>query len=260
MMGGVMTGNGGLYMLPKAGGDALLLAADHRGAAYTDLALDADGNIIVGTSDGRLMRVSMFGGAETELMSGAPEIVSVAADATHVYFAHAKGSVMSIDYQGQNATLLAQPGSAVRVLSLAGDSLYAAYDVSKTGGLLRIHTADGTTETVASTGGGLSGLSVVSDVAYLSSQAGLVFSTKVTGGAVSEVAKAQPSARGVLADAASVYWLSAGDANLWRASHDGLSSAPIAQVPAAVSSPRALVTDDAAIYVLADAEVVRVEK
>ncbi len=259
-MGGVLTQNGGLYMVPKAGGEALLLAADHRGASYTDLALDANGDVVIGTSDGRIMRVPMFGGAETEIMSGAPEIVSIATDATHVYFAHAKGSVLAVDYAGHAPALLATPGSSVRAMTVAGDSLYVAYEAGKTGGLLRIHTADQRTETVAHTGFGLSGLSVMNDVAYLSNHAGDVLSTKVTGGATSHIATQQPSPCGVLADSSNVFWLSVTGANLWHASHDGKTQAPIAEVAKAVASPHALAADDAAIYVLADSEVVRVEK
>jgi hypothetical protein len=260
MMGGVLTQNGGLFMLPKTGGQPLLLAADHRGASYTDLALDANGDIVVGTSDGRLMRVSMFGGPETEIMSGAPEVLSVATDASHIYFAHAKGSVLSVDYQGKNATLLASPGESIRAMTLAGDSLYVAYEAGKVGGLLRIHTADQKTETVTQTGLGLTGLSVLNDVAYLSNQSGQVLTTSVAGGALTQIAKAQPSPYGVLADSSNVFWLSVSGANLWHASHDGKTQAPIAQVKQAVASAHALAADDAAIYVLAESEVVRVEK
>lgn len=260
MMGGVLTQNGGLFMIPKAGGESLLLAADHRGASYTDLALDADGNIVVGTSDGRIVRVPMFGGAETEVMNGAPEIVSIATDVHHIYFAHAKGSVMAVDYAGHAPALLATPGSSVRAMTIAGDSLYVAYESGKTGGLLRIHTADQTTETVAHTGVGLSGLSVLNDVAYLSNHAGDVLATNVTGGGTSQIAKQQPSPFGVLADSSNVFWLSVTGANLWHASHDGKTQAPIAVVAKAVASPHALAVDESAIYVLADSEVVRVEK
>lgn len=260
MMGGVLTTNGALYMLPKAGGEALLLAADHRGASYTDLALDANGDIVIGTSDGRIMRVPMFGGAETELMNGAPEIVSIATDATHVYFAHAKGSVLSIDYAGHAPALLATPGNSIRAMTVAGDSLYVAYDAGKTGGLVRIHTADQSMTTVAATGVGLSGLSVVNDVAYLSNESGEVLATNVTGGKTAQIAKAQPSPFGVLADSSNVFWLSVTGANLWHSTHDGKTQAPIAEVAKAVPSAHALAADDAAIYVLADSEVVRVEK
>jgi hypothetical protein len=260
MMGGVLTTNGALYMLPKAGGQALLLAADHRGASYTDLALDANGDVIVGTSDGRILRVPMFGGAETELMNGAPEIVSLATDSTHIYFAHAKGSVLSVDYSGHDPALLATPGSSISAMTVAGDSLYVAYDAPKSGGLLRIHTADQSMNTVAATGVGLSGLSVVNDVAYLSSQSGDVLATNVSGGATSHIAKSQPSPSGVLADSNDVFWLSVTGANLWHASHDGKTQAPIAVVAKAVASAHALASDDASIYVLTDSEVVRVQK
>jgi hypothetical protein len=259
VMGGVLTRNGGLFIVPKVGGDALALAEDHRGAAYTDLAFD-DGTILVGTSDGRIIRVPQFGGASTEVFNGAPEIVSLAADANHIYFAHAKGEVLAIDKSGANPTILASPGGSIRAMTLTGDQLYVAYDDGASGALMRVSTTTGTSTTIAKTSGALSGLSVSTDVAYMSSTEGSVFAAKLESGAVSSIAHAQPSPCGVSADSTSVYWIASQGANLWRANAAGDAAEPIAAVANTVSSAHALAVDDQAIYVLAQTQVVRVAK
>jgi hypothetical protein len=257
--GGVPTRNGGLFMVPKSGGDALLLAEDHRGAAYTDLAFD-DGTILVGTSDGRVIRVPQFGGASTEIVSGSPPIVALAADANHVFFAHAKGAVLSVDKNGSNPTVVASPGGSVRAVTLAGDQLYVAYDDGASGALLRVTTTTLESTTVAKTTGALSGLSVGADFAYMSNTEGSVFAAKLQGGAVSSIAHEQPSPCGVAADATSVYWIATEGANLWRANAAGDAAEAIAVVDDAVTSPHAVAVDDSAIYVLTQTQVVRVGK
>jgi hypothetical protein len=103
LQNGVMNDAGALFaVFKRPGSKALLLSTDSKSAHYQALAID-ETHAYVATSDARLFRIPLGGGAEDPIADLSASAVSMAVDAEHVVLATSTGVIERVPKDGTGA-------------------------------------------------------------------------------------------------------------------------------------------------------------
>lgn len=240
-IGGELVETGALFVAFKAGGGAHLLAADKRGATYDAVAVSS-GQVVVGASDGRVLRLPARGGAVTEIAAAATAIVAVAASGDDVYYATVGGEIGHVGADGA-ATTLATIADGARALAATEDGVLvagggASAEITRVG-------RDGTTRPLARAGGDACGLVRAADKAVWTAvpaeatARGAARSIPLGGGDVSTVAEGDFAACALAADTESVFFVTSApsDAKLVRSAAAGAPGLALMRAPIAGGAP-----------------------
>jgi hypothetical protein len=280
---------GGLYSADKRVGPALLLAVDRQGASFDALTLDAT-TAFIATSDGRLLRIPVMGGATTALATLDGPAVALAAAGDHVYFATGAGALGRVAKAGGAVEPLATIAGAVRGLEADGAALYVATAAAGAAppAIAKVALAGGAVEVLATTGepcamirDGRSlfwtSLAPVSPADPTALARGEVLTLSLDGGGARSLASGAFAACALASDRDSLYFattvpsalpVQSGGARaggsaglgLMRAPIAGGQAAPVALASRALMQPGAVAVDASHVYWLTDTAVLRVKK
>lgn len=159
VLGGVLVEAGALFVADKRVGPALMIAVDREGAHYDALAVDAE-SAYVGSSDGRVIRVPLRGGADVELADLPGAIVALKVSGDKVYAAQDSGAITMLPVGGGEVVDLGSVDGLVRGLEVDEDAIYAATvrpaDATRGGGVVRLERGSRATSVLAGSDGACS--------------------------------------------------------------------------------------------------------
>lgn len=251
---------GGLFFVHKRLGPALLVAMDEKGATYDAIALDAT-HAYVATSDARLLRVPLAGGATAPVADLAAPAAAIAVSGEHVYFATNSGVVERVPADGVGAIEpVATVAGRPRALSVDDQgAVYVATSVTEgQGGSIVKVAAPGVEPAVLTT-------SAASPCAMTRDGHELFFTAEravhrvpVEGGAPATVAAGASSACAIATDGRDL-WFASG-AGLMRAPAAGGPAAAVSVAKKALATPGAVAVDASHVYWLEGTAVLRLAK
>lgn len=276
---GQMVDAGGLFVSDKRTGPALLVALDRQGASFDALALD-DERAYVATSDGRLLGVPLFGGAETVLAELAEPAVALATSGDHVYFATGSGALARAPKVAGTVEPVGSAGAPVRSLLVDGSSVLAATAGDDgVGAVVRVEIGTGASEVLSSAG---APCAMVKDGRQLywttakDAASGAILSLSLEDGAVTTVAKGAFAACAIAADGQSLWFATTSTARSpgsletasLEAAGDGLMRAPagggdpvhVAGAARVLAHPGAIAADERHVYWMTESAVLRLRK
>ncbi len=249
----------GLFVVHKRLGPALLVAMDDKGARFDALAVDAE-HAYVATSDARLIRVPLAGGAETPIAELPAPAVAIAPAGNHVYFATATGVIERAPVDGVGAI---EPVATVagRPRAIAVDdqgAVYVATSMESEGGSIVKVASEGGEPTVL-------GTSAASPCAMTRAGHELFFTAEsavhrllVEGGPPATVAAGASSACAIATDGADLWF--AGGAGLMRAPAAGGQPIAVPAASKALATPGTVAVDASHVYWLEGTAVLRLAK
>ncbi len=257
---GELRDTGGLFVVHKRLGPALLVALDEKGARYDALAVDAT-HAYVATSDARLLRVPLAGGAESPIAELAAPALAIATAGNRVYFATSDGVVERVPADGVGAIEpIATVAGRPRAISVDDQgAVYVATSVSDgEGGSIVKVAPEGGEPTVLTT-------SPASPCAMTRDGHELFFTAEsavhrlpVEGGQPATVTAGASSACAIATDGADLWF--AGGTGLMRAPAAGGQPIALPAAAKALATPGAVAVDASHVYWLEGTAVLRLAK
>ena len=287
-IGGELVAAGGLFVVDKRVGPALMISADRQGASFDALATDGT-TAFVATSDGRVLGTPVAGGATTTLGTLGSPAIALTTTGNYVYFATRSGAVARVAKAGGSVEPLATITGAIRGLQADDVAVYVATGAAEEtpAGIVRV-PLDGTAVKVLTAGGEPCAMirdgrrlfwtsltASATDATKLGK--GEVLRLSLDGGEVATVASGAFSACAIAADHDSLYFattvpnalpVKSGDATGAPTSGLGLMRAPIAggqpvaiaEAARALAQPGAVAVDATHVYWLTQSAVLRLRK
>ena len=237
-----------------------MLSTDPKSAHYEALAIDGT-HAYVATSDARLFRIPLEGGAEDPIADLSAPAVSISVDATHVVFATSAGVVQRVPKDGTGAIeAVATVAGRPRAVTVDDSgAIYVATSVTEGegGSIVKI---SGTGEPSVLTTSASSPCAMVRDGDRLYfSAASAVHRLSLSGGPPSTVTAGSFAACAIAADKDDLFFAT-GTIGLMRAPVSGGASTPIAAAKRALVTPGAVALDATHVYFLDTTSVLRVVK
>ena len=262
---GVMNDAGALFaVFKRAGSKPLILSTDVKSAHYEALAVDAT-HAYVATSDARLFRIPLEGGAEDPIADLSAPAVSITVDATHVVFATSAGIVERVLKDGTGAIeAVATIAGRPRAVSVDEDgAIYVATSVTEGegGSIVKVGGA-GEPSVLATSASSPCAMVRDGDRLYFSAASG-VHRLSLAGGPLTTVTAGSFAACALAADKEDLFFATAeraGTSGLMRAPATGGESKPIAAAKRTIVTPGAVAVDASHVYWLDATSVLRVTR
>lgn len=261
LQNGVMNDAGALFaVFKRPGSKPLILSTDVKSAHYEALAIDRT-HAYVATSDARLFRIPLEGGAEEDIADLSAPAVSITVDATHVVFATSAGVVERVLKDGTGAIEpIATVAGRPRAVTVDDEgSVYVATSVTEGegGSIVKI---SGAGEPAVLTTSASSPCAMVRDGDRLYfSASSAVHRLSLSGGPPATVTAGAFAACAIAADKDDLFFAT-GSVGLRRAPATGGESKPVAAAKRTLLTPGAVAVDASHVYWLDSTSVLRVTR
>ncbi|MBX3186101.1 MAG: hypothetical protein KF819_03760 [Labilithrix sp.] len=287
MIAGELLTVGALFAFDKKVGPALMIAVDREGAAYDAVATDGS-TAFVATSDGRIVKVSVRGGATTRVASLGAPASAITLSGKYVYYADDGGAIGRVAVAGGEPEIVGAVAGVVRGIEVDEAAVYVAVGASKEredkpaivrlaldGGETRVTEASGEPCAMIREGRRLFWTSLGSETSEAApgAEKGRVLRMSLDGGEIATVASGAFTACAIASDKESLYFATtlpnavpvrrggaAAGLGLMRAPIAGGEATLVPGALHALAQPGAVNVDATHVYWLTGTAVLRLRK